>query len=458
MNFLKRRFGLEQAGTTFGREITAGLVTFCSLSYILFVQPAVLSHPAAGMDPGGVLFATCIASALACFLMGGLANLPVALAPAMGHNFFLVFTVCLVMGFSWQEALAANLCAGLFFLLLSRSGFRERVMEAVPAHLVAAIAVGIGLLIALIGLEWGGLLAAHPVTFVRLGDLGSPVALLTLFGLAINAVLLARKVPAAILVGLFLTLGAGLLATRIWSLEPALVLWNGFVGSPPSPEGTAFELDLAGLFRRPWTDWLAVIFIFLVLDLFDTIGSLLGLGRQAGWLKEGKLPGARAALFADAVGTTVGALLGTSTVTTYIESAAGIRSGGRTGLTAIVVGFCFLAALVFTPLIQTIGGGVPVGGDSPLVHYPIIAPVLVLVGAMMMGAVKDINWGEESQAIPAFLTIVFIPLSFSITDGLAIGFIATSLLSLATGKLRSVSWLLHSFSLVFVLRYLYLYW
>lgn len=454
MQLLERIFRLRDAGTTVGREVVAGLVTFSTLSYILFVQPAILSHPIAGMDAGGVLFATCVASAAACFLMGLCARLPLALAPAMGHNLFFVFTVCLLMGFRWQEALAANLVAGLVFLALSWSSWRERVMYALPTDLGAGITAGIGLLIALVGLEFGGLVADNPQTLVELGDLSAPTTLLALFGLIVHAILSARRVRGAILIGLCVTAAAGLAVSALFELEAPLVVWQGIVGAPPAPS-TAFEFDLTGLFARPWTDWLAVIAIFLVLDLFDTVGSLLGLGRQAKLMSDGKLPRARQAFLADAAGTTLGALLGTSTVTVYIESASGISAGGRTGLTAVVTGLCLLAGLVFSPLIATVGGGVPVG-DAGAVHYPVIAPVLVLIGSMMMSALREVEWQDPAKAIPAFLTLLVMPLSFSITDGIAWGCIATSVIALGTGRVRSTSLLVHAFSVLFVLRYLYM--
>lgn len=455
MALLDRLFSLRERGTTVSREVIAGLVTFSTLSYILFVQPAILSHPASGMDAGGVLFATCVASALACFLMGLAANYPMALAPAMGHNLFFVFTVCLLMGFTWQEALAANLIAGVVFLALSWSSWRERVMYAIPRELGAGIAAGIGLLIALVGLEFGGLVTASEATYIQLAPLATPVALLAIFGLGVHTVLLARKVPGAILIGLLCTALAGLFATHMFELENPLVVFHGIVGAPPAPT-TAFQLDLAGLFDRPWTDWLAVICIFLLLDLFDTVGSLLGLGRHAGLMRDGKLPKARAAFLADAVGTTAGSLLGTSTVTVYIESAGGITAGGRTGLTAVVTGLCLLGALVFSPLVTTIAGGVPAGGGTPVVFYPVIAPVLILIGSMMMSGLREIDWKDPARAIPPFLTLLIMPLSFSITDGIAWGCIATSVIALFAGRARGTSPLVHIFSLLFLVRYVYM--
>jgi AGZA family xanthine/uracil permease-like MFS transporter len=444
MGPLERCFRLAEAGTTARREVVAGLTTFATLSYILFVQPAVLTE--CGMDPGGVLFATCLASALACFLMAWWTNYPIALAPGMGTNFFFAYAVCLGRGFTWQEALAANLLAGGLFLALTWTGFRERVMEAIPPHLKHAIAAGIGLLIALVGLEWGGLIVAHPVTYVQLGELGSPVALLALFGLALSAVLLARGVVGALLIGLLTTTAVG--------AAVGLVRFEGVVGAPPSPAATAFQLDFAGLFARPLGDWLAVLGVFFLLDLFDSIGTLVGVGQRAGLVVNGKLPRARGALAADAVGTVVGAVLGTSTVTSYVESAAGVASGGRTGLVAVVVGLCLLLALVFAPLFGAVGAGVEAA--EGVVRYPVIAPVLILIGAVMATSLKHVEWDDVRQSIPAFLTLAIMPLTVSITEGIAWGFVATSLLDLTTKGPRRVSGLVHFFAVVFVLRYVLL--
>ena len=455
--WLERRFALAAHNTTVRTEVGAGVATFLTLSYILFVQPAVLSLPPCGMDPGGVLFATCVASALACFLMAWWANHPIALAPAMGHNLFFVFTVCAGMGFTWREALAANLLSGLAFLALAGTGLRERVMHAVPDSLKSAIAVGIGLLIATVGLQWGGLVVDQPVVLVQLGELGHPVALLSLFGLALTSVLLARGHRGAILVGIAASVAVGLAASRLAGLETPLVRWEGVVGPPPSPAGTAFELDLPGLFGRPLTDWLAVVLTFLLLDLFDTVGTLLGVARQAGLLRDGRLPRARGALAADAAGTVAGSLLGTSTVTSYVESAAGVAAGGRTGLTAAVTGVCLLASLVLGPLIETVAAGVNVGtAAEPVLRYPVIAPVLILIGALMMRSVRDVDWKDMAVAVPAFLTIVVMQLSFSITDGIAWGLIAHSLLALATSRARETPLLMHAFALLFLLRYVWL--
>ncbi|MCC6405874.1 MAG: NCS2 family permease [Planctomycetes bacterium] len=451
--FLERRFRLRERGTSVGIEVLAGLTTFATLSYILFVQPAVLSSPGCGMDPGGVLFATCVASALACFLMAWWADYPIALAPGMGHNFLFAFTLCGAMGWSWRQALAANLIAGVAFLGLARFGLRERVMNALPQGLAHGIAAGIGLLIAFIGLQWGGLVRAQPATLVQLGELSSPVALHTLGGLAIAVVLLARGVRGALLFAIVASALGGWLASRVFALATPLVEFNGVVGPPPDPRGTAFQLDFAGLFARPWTEWLPIVAIFLCLVLFDTIGTLVGVAGKAGLMVDGKLPRAERALAADAAGTTLGALLGTSTVTSYVESAAGVTAGGRTGLTAIVVGVLFLCALVFAPLIHSIGAGVDVDGA---LRYPVIAPVLIVVGFLMVAELRHVRWDDPVESFPAFLCTVVMQLSLSITEGVAFGFLASSILSLATGRARETSPIVHAFALLFAARYVWL--
>ncbi len=454
---LERWFHLKAAGTTVRTEVMAGLVTFVAISYILFVQPAMLSN--AGMDSDGVLFATCVASAFACFAMAWLANHPFALAPAMGHNVFFAFTVCSMsagaMGFRWQEALAANLIAGGVFLALSGVGVRERVMNAVPEPLKYAIAAGIGLLIAMVGLQWSGVVVDDPGFLVGIGDFGQPTTLLALFGLLVISVFMVLRVPGAILVGVLVTGIAGWMASIVFGLEQELVPLVGFVGAPPSPSATAFQLDFTGLFSHGVIEWVVVIFTFLVLDLFDTVATLIGVAERSGLLKEGKLPRARGAFASDAAGTVMGSVLGTSTVTAYVESAAGTATGGRTGLVAVVVGICLLASLFFAPLIQAIGAGVNVGtAEAPLLHYPVIAPVLILVGVLMMGAVRKIDWDDLSCAIPCFLAIIAMPLSGSPTEGIAWGFIAWSILSLLPGQRGRSTPLVHAIALVFVAYYL----
>ena len=439
---LEKLFRLQESGTTVKREIVAGCTTFMTLSYIIFVQPAVLS--AAGMDSGAVMAATCITSAFAMVLMALLANYPIALAPGMGHNFYFAFTVCLTLGVSWQNALGAVFVAGVLFILLFFIGLREKVMTILPVSLRNAIPAGIGLLIALVGLEWAGLIVDHPTTHVTLGDLKSPPALLSLFGVIVIAILFALKVRGAILIGI--------LASTVVGLITGMVKFQGVVSAPPSIAPTFLKLEIPNIFVRP--EMIAIIFIFIFLDLFDTVGTLVGVGEQGGFMVDGKLPKARQALLSDAVATSTGALLGTSTVTSYIESASGISAGGRTGLTNIVTAILMLLALFFSPLIQMVGAGYPIGENTFL--YPIVAPALIIVGSLMLKNVVSIDWDDATESIPAFLTLLLMPLTISITEGIAFGFISYSLLKLVTGQGKQVHWLIYLFAVLFVARYIWL--
>ncbi|MFQ6104227.1 MAG: NCS2 family permease [Candidatus Glassbacteria bacterium] len=441
-------FDLEGAGTTVTRELISGVTTFMTMSYIIFVQPAVLAS--CGMDFGAVMVATCVASAIATFIMGLAANYPIALAPAMGHNFYFAFTVCgtVVMGglgYRWETALAAVFVSGSLFIILSFWGMRELILTIVPQSLKNAIAVGIGLLIALVGLEWSGLVVAKPGTLVGLGELGSPPVIASIVGLFVMAALLVVGVRGAIILGMLVSL--------IISLGTGMVRYEGIVSTPPSIAPTLFKLDLGSLLGS--TGILTVIFIFFFLDLFDTVGTLIGVSEQAGFMVEGKLPRARRALLADAIGTVSGSILGTSTVTSYIESASGISEGGRTGLSNMVTGFLFLLSLFLYPLAKMVGGGFDVGGGNLL--YPVIAPALILVGSFMFKGIVRINWDRPVEALPAFITIVIMPLTFSITDGIAFGFIAYSVLATVKGGLREAHWLVHVISVLFLIRYVFLF-
>jgi AGZA family xanthine/uracil permease-like MFS transporter len=440
-------FDLEGRGTTPGREVISGVTTFMTMSYIIFVQPAVLS--ACGMDFGAVMVATCLSSAIATFVMGFLANYPIALAPAMGHNFYFAFTVCGTvamggLGFRWETALAAVFVSGALFLILSFWGMREFIMTVVPRSIKSAIAVGIGLLIALVGLEWSGIVVDKPGTLVGLGDLGSTPVLISFAGLAVMAALLAMRIRGAIVIGMCISLFIGLLS--------GIVKYEGLVSAPPSIAPTLLKLDFSGLFSG--TGILTVIFIFFFLDLFDTIGTLIGVSEQAGFMVDGKLPRARKALLADAVGTVSGALLGTSTVTSYIESASGIAEGGRTGLSNMVTGLLFIFALFLYPLAKMIGGGFP--ATEGVFLYPVIAPALIVVGSFMFKGIAKIEWNDFTEALPAFITIVIMPLTFSITEGIAFGFIAYSLLCTVKGEWRRAHWFVHLISVLFLIRYIFL--
>ena len=439
---LEKLFHLNAAGTTLKREIVAGCTTFTTLSYIIFVQPAVLS--AAGMDPGAVMTATCITSAFAMVVMAFLANYPIALAPGMGHNVFFTYTVCLSLGVSWQHALGAVFVAGAFFILLAFVGLREKIMNILPVSFRNAIPAGIGLFIALVGLEWAGLIVQHPATYVTLGNLKSPPVLLSLFGIGIMAVLFALNVRGAILVGI--------LASTVVGLVTGMVKFGGVVSAPPSIAPIFFKLQIPNILVQP--ELISIIVIFIFLDLFDTVGTLIGVSQQAGLMVDGKLPKARQALLSDAIATSSGALLGTSTITSYIESASGISAGGRTGLTNIVTAVLMLLALFFHPLIKMVGAGYAVGDNTFL--YPVIAPALIIIGSLMLKNVVHINWDDVTESLPAFLMLLMMPLAFSITEGFAFGFISYAFLKLVTGQGKQVHWLIYLFAVLFVIRYIWL--
>ena len=437
---LDRIFRLKQYGTTVSQEMVGGLTTFMTMAYIIFVQPAVLS--AAGMDFGAVMVATCVSSAVAIFLMAFLANYPIALAPAMGHNFFFVYTVCLTMGIPWQTALGANFISGALFIVLSFFGLREALVNAIPNSLKQAIAVGIGLFIALIGFQWAGIVTYTPGTIVGLGKLSSPPVLLAVFGLFLITILYTLKIKGAIVLGIIITALVG--------IPFGIVKYHGIISAPPSVAPTFFKLNIGAALTL---SLLPTIFILFFLDLFDTVGTLIGVSEQAGLVKDGKLPRARQALLSDAFGTVTGTLMGTSTVTSYIESSTGVASGARTGLANVTTGLLFLIALLFYPLVRMIGGGYGIDGGS---LYPVTAPALIIVGTLMMSGVTKIDWKDFSEAIPAFLTIVIMPYAFSITEGIAVGFIFYTLLKLVTGRIREVHPILIVFAVLFVLRYIFL--
>ena len=441
MESIKKFFGFEERGTGFRTELGAGLTTFLTMSYIIFVQPAVLGS--AGMDKNAVFTATCLASALACFIMGFYANYPIAQAPLMGENFFFTYAVVLGMGYSWEKALGLVFISGLAFLALTLTKIRERLVDAVPESLKYAIASGIGLFVALIGFKEAGLIIASPATLVKLGSVTSAPVICALTGLIAMTALYARKVRGAMLIGILVS-GAAAMAA-------GLTHFGGLVSSPPSLAPTLFKLDLAGLMTP---DALAVALIFLFMSLFDTLGTLLGVGVQAGLLKDGKLERVSRALVSDAVATTAGALMGTSTVSSYIESATGVAQGGRTGLTAITVGALFLLSLFFSPLVGSINAALPLA-DGTFIH-PVTAPALILVGALMMSAVCHIDWLDMSSGVPAFITMALIPFTFNIADGIAFGFISFAAIKTLSGKYKDVPPLLWPISVLLAMRYAFL--
>ena len=464
-DLLERHFRLAEHGTSVRTELVAGLTTFLTMAYIIFVQPAVLSGAMfgmkTGMDFGAVTTATCLAAALASAIMGLYARYPIAQAPGMGENFFFVFgaiPAATAAGFAngWQVALGVVFLSGVLFLVLSLFRVRETVLNALSPSLKNGIAVGIGLFIAFIGLQNAGLIIKSPATGVTLNHhFGSPDLLIFFGGLFLAVSLHARKVRGAILWGIA---GATLLAV-VFKLalphlpeslaasksitESALVkrfaLADRIVAAPPSLAPTFLQMDLRGACSLAM---LPFVIVFLFMVLFDTVGTLVGVGEQAGFIKDNQLPRAKEAFVADALGTTAGACLGTSTVTSYIESATGVEAGGRTGLTSLTTAALFLLALFFSPVIAMVGG-----------YAPLTAPALVLVGAMMLRNVSRIDWDDPTESVPAFLTLLGIPLCYSIADGLALGFISYPAIKLLTGRGRSVHWVLHVLAVLLVIYF-----
>jgi len=455
MNSLDRMFQVSQRGSTVGREMLGGVTTFMALSYIVFVQPAIMS--AAGVPEGGAFIATCVASAIACVLMGVLANYPISLAPAMGHNVFFAFAVCLPVakggfGMTWQQALTAVFIGGSVFVVLSFFSFRARVMDFIPAGLKRGIAGGIGLLITLIGLEYAGVVVGSQATGIKFGNLAEPTTLLSLFGLLLMLSLLSLGIRGAVLFGIIGTTLVGVVLTLAGM--PVLDLQVQTLKSL-NPTESLFALDFAGLFSAKGA--LTVILTFLFLDVFDTVGTLIGVSERAGLLDEqGRLPRARWALFSDATGTVVGSLMGTSTITSYVESAAGVQAGARTGMANLATAALFLISIVAYPVLGIVASShVYTQGGFSITQYPVLAPALIIVGSMMLKSLAKLNWDDPTEFLPAFLTVVIMPLAISITEGIAFGFISYSALKIVTGRRRDVHWGFHLISLVLVLRYVF---
>lgn len=426
---MEKLFKFDENNTNYKTEVTAGATTFMTMAYIIFVNPDILS--AAGMPFGAVMTATIIAAGLTTILMGLLTNYPFALASGMGLNAFFAFVVAAQYG--WQAALGAVFVSGVVFLILAVTGAVTYIDAAVPGSLKNAVAAGIGLFIAFIGLQNAGIIVAYEATQVTLGDLTAPGPALSLIGLLIISVLMARRVKGAILIGILLTT----VVSFIMGIQPLPSGLGDIFGPPASLSPILFQLDLRATLAIPFF----VIFSFVFVDVFDTMGTLLGTGARAGYLDDkGRLPKVNKAMFADAVGTMGGALMGTSTVTTYIESTAGISEGGRTGFTSIVVGILFLLTLFLAPL----AGLVP--GEAT-------APALIVVGVMMMASVMKVDFNDFTEAMPAFLTMIFMPLAYSIADGIAFGFVAFPVVKLAAGRGKEVHWLLYFLALVALVHF-----
>ncbi len=438
---VERLFHLQEHGTNVRTEVLGGVTTFMTMAYIVFVNPAVLSGT--GMDFGAVMTATCLSAGIATLAMGFLANYPIALAPGMGENFFFL-TVCVGMAVSWQVALAAVFISGVVFVLLTFLRIREMIIDAIPASLKHAIAVGIGLFIAFIGFVGAGIVEkADTGMLMHLGDLSRKPVMVACFGLLLTIALLGRGIKGAILIGILAS------TALAWAL--GLVEWHGLLSMPPSMSPTFMKLDLRGLLDAAM---IPVIVIFLFMAVFDAIGTLIGVSDRAGLLKDGKLPRATRALLADSSGTVFGSIFGTSTVTAYIESATGVEAGARTGLANVVTGALFFLVLFFSPVVKMVGGGVALDGGGAL--QPITAPALIVVGCFMVGSIRKIEWDDFTEAFPAFLVMIGIPFSWSIADGIALGFISYPVLKIATGRWREISPLVYFLGLLFVARYVFL--
>ena len=427
---LERYFRLRENQTTVRAEFLGGLTTFITMAYIVVVNPQILSK--AGMPVDGVVFATCIASAVATLVMGLYANYPIALAPGMSLNAYFTYSVCLGMHVPWPTALGVLFFSGVFFLILTVSRVREQIVNGIPECLKHSTAAGIGMFIAFVGLRNANLVVANPATFVSLGSFSNREAQLACVGLAIMLILMTRKITGAILIGV--------IVTTLLGIFRGMATWPEHIMSLPHPSATWLKLDVRGALHL---GLLEIIFVFLFVDLFDNVGTLLGVCEQGGFVKDGKIPRVGRALVSDAVGTVFGALTGTSTVTSYIESAAGVAAGARTGLSNVFVAGLFLLAAFFAPLAAAIPGYAT-------------APALIVVGALMTESIGRVAWADFTDAIPAFVTLLATPLTFSIATGLSLGLISYTLVKVAAGKFREVSAVIWILTLLFILRYAYL--
>lgn len=445
---MEKYFKLKENKTNVKTEVLAGVTTFFTMAYIIFVNPSILS--AAGMDSVSVMVATCISAAIGTFLIGWLSNYPFAQAPGMGLNAFFAFTICGAMGYTWQAALAAVFISGCLFILITVTNLRTAIVNAIPMFLKRAISAGIGLFIALIGFVNAGIVTNPGGTVLGLGDISAPSALLAVCGLIIITVLLIRKVRGALFIGIVATSLIGIILQFAFSIEVGVTApdfnnlsfgLNGF-GQFLSGFGTLFTFSNG--FGVGLLSILTVFVSLTTVDMFDTIGTLVGTAEKAGFLdKDGKLPRAEKALLADAIATVAGAILGTSTVTTYVESTAGVSEGGRTGLTSMTVAALFVVSIVLFPVL----GLVPAAAT---------APVLIIVGVMMLSSLKDINWHNFEEALPAFMTVVMMPFAYSIADGIGLGFIFYALVKMVGGKSKDVSPVLYGVAGLFVLRYIFM--
>ncbi|QOX63613.1 NCS2 family permease [Anoxybacterium hadale] len=437
-------FNFPENKTNLRTEIVAGLTTFVTMAYIIIVNPMVLAGPetGTGLDYGAVLTATCLAAGASTLLMGLLANYPFALAPGMGLNALFTYYLCGVMGLTWQTALGVVFLSGCLALIVTLTKIKELIIKVIPPSLKAAITAGVGLFITFIGLTNGGIVTDDAATILGIGNLANPKVLLAVIGLVLSAVLVIRRVPGNLLIGIIFTTILGLFVQDSATGAPVTAFHAGAYGifdKIPSLGPVAFQLDLMGAFRL---SLLLPIFSLFFIDFFDTIGGFVGIASRAGMIDEsGNLKNGSRALVVDSCGTIIGALLGTSNTTTYAESAAGVNAGGRTGMTAVVVALCFFIAPFFSPLFLSVPSAAT-------------APALIIVGIMMCASLNEINWNDVSEAIPCILTIIMMPLSFSIASGMAFGFISYVLLAALTGRGKEVHWFLYVLSALFAVHFM----
>ena len=427
---LDRYFKLTENRTTVRQELLGGATTFMTMAYIVVVNPQILAQ--AGMPPQGVVFATCVSAAVATLVMGLYANYPIALAPGMSLNAYFTYSVCIGMHIPWRTALGVVFFSGVLFVLLTVTRVREQIVDGIPDCLKHSTAAGIGLFLAFVGMRNAKLVVANPATFVSIGNFSDRAVQAACFGIVLTLVLMARRINGAILLGI--------LGTTLFGIVRGIASWPSGVVAMPQPSSTLLQLDFRSAMHL---GLLEIVFAFLFVDLFDNVGTLVGVCEQAGFIKNGKIPRVGRVLLADGVGTMFGALTGTSTVTSYIESAAGIAAGARTGLSNVFVALLFLVALLFSPLATAVPGFAT-------------APALILVGALMTQSIAHVKWADFTEAFPAFMTMLATPLTFSIATGLSLGVIAFSIVKLAAGKYREVSIVLWILTGLFLLRYIYL--
>lgn len=425
---LEKLFGFDKNVTCVRTEILAGITTFLTMAYILAVNPNILS--ATGMDKGALFTTTVVASAFATLLMAFYAKLPFGLAPGMGLNAFFAYTVCLTMGYTWQFALTAVLIEGFIFILLTVTNLREKIVDAIPVTLKNAIGAGIGLFISFIGLQNAGIIVNNDATLISIGDITSGPALLGMIGLVITSFLLIKGVRGALLFGIIITTLIG--------IPMGITNFGGIFSTPPSIEPIFWQFEWHNIFTK---DMVIVVFTLLFMDMFDTIGTIVGVATKTGMIdKNGKIPRLKQAFVVDAIGTTVGSMLGTSTITTFVESASGVGEGGRSGLTSFVTAVCFLLSLFIAPFFLS-------------VPEAATAPVLILVGLMMMTTILKVDFSDYSEAIPAFMCIIFMPLAYSISDGIVLGMISYVLINLLTGKYKKLTIGMYILAAIFVLKF-----